>query len=193
MPPNPDHPGDAEVVGSVADARAAQQQRQRAMRSERAHVLESRFAAGAPGRWIEVASWSCTVCLAVVSMLALADPDRFLSMYFGVVFGLFVAGAALLALDVILAAVRSTTHTMGIGGLFFLVGAAPRRVQWSLNGSLAASVVVSLVITVVGLSTPELAFGTLVPTLQLSFSGLWGVRHGYFSERVDPPGGGVRT
>ena len=72
---------------------------------------------------------------------------------------------------------------MGIGGLFFLADAAPRPVQLSLNASLAVSLLVSVSAAVIGLSTPELAFGTLVPTLQLSLSGLWGVRHGLFPER----------
>ncbi len=77
---------------------------------------------------------------------------------------------------------------MGIGGIFFLADAAPPKVQRWLNGSLGAAVAVSIVTAVVGLSTPELAFGTLAPLLQLSLSGLWGVRHGLFPDREESAG-----
>ncbi len=174
---------DRSAADSVADARAHQQQLQREARLERERRFDEAFAEGVPGRWISSASWLGTIALAVVSVLALVDPDAFLPAFFVATFALFTLGAALLALDVVLAAARSTTHAMGIGGLFFLAGSAPRAVQYSLNGSLLAAVLVSVGVAVVGLSTPELAFGTLVPTLQLSLTGLWGVRHGLFPER----------
>ena len=98
-------------------------------------------------------------------------------------FLLFLAGIALFALDIMLAAARSTTDLMGIGGLFFLAGSAPRPAQISLNASLAVAIVISVTATVVRLSTPELAFGILVPTAQLSLTGFWGVRHGHFASR----------
>lgn len=170
-------------ANSVAEARAEAQARRGALRAEREARIAEAFPGEPPGRAIAHASWAATVALGVVSVLALLDADRFLTIYFVVTFTLFALGALLLAVDVVLAAVRSTTHSMGIGGLFFLADAAPRPVQLSLNASLAVSLLVSVSAAVIGLSTPELAFGTLVPTLQLSLSGLWGVRHGLFPER----------
>ena len=134
-----------------------------------------------------VLSWAVTALLGVISIVALLDPD-FIGAYFVVTFVLFCLGGVLLALDVGLAIVRSTRDVMGIGGLFFLIDAAPRSVKWSLNGSLGVAVVISVATAVFGLSTPELAFGTLVPLLQLSLTGFWGVRHGLFSERGDSSG-----
>jgi hypothetical protein len=133
---------------------------------------------------VPVVSWAATALLGAVSTIALLDPGA-IGAYFVVTFVLFCLGAVMLALDLVLAIARSTRDAMGIGGLFFLVDAAPQSVQRSLNGSLAAAVAISVATAVVGLSTPELAFGTLVPLFQLSLSGFWGVRHGLFDKRRD--------
>jgi hypothetical protein len=75
---------------------------------------------------------------------------------------------------------------MGIGGLFFLAGSAPRRVQWHLLGSLGVQVVVAVAGAAAHPFTP-LAFGTLAPVLALGFCGLWGVRYGRFPDRSPTP------
>ena len=79
----------------------------------------------------------------------------------------------------VLAAARSRDDAMGIGGLFFLAGSAPRAVQRHLMGSLAVQLVVAVVAAALDPFTP-LAFGTLVPVLPLGLAGLWSVRHGMF-------------
>lgn len=170
-------------AGSAAEARAAVEAQRAARAGARAAELAEAFPGTPPGRPTVWASWAATVALVVVSALALADTDAFLGAYFAVTFGLFLAGAAVFAVDLVLAAARSTTHSMGIGGLFFLAGSAPRSVQVHLNASLATAVIVSVGTTVARLSTPELAFGTLAPMLQLALSGFWGVRHGHFPQR----------
>ncbi|MDZ7734005.1 MAG: SRPBCC family protein [Acidimicrobiia bacterium] len=72
---------------------------------------------------------------------------------------------------------RSRTDAIGIGGLFFLQGTAPRRVQVRLLVPLGVQVVVALVAASVRIYTP-LAFGLLVPVLGLGLAGLWERRHG---------------
>jgi hypothetical protein len=99
---------------------------------------------------------------------------------------LFFAGCAVFALDIALAAARSRDDAMGIGGLFFLAGSAPRPVQVHLLGSLAVQVAVAVLGAALHPFTP-LAFGTLVPTSALALAGLWSVRHGLF-----PAAGPVR-
>lgn len=172
---------------SAAEARAeveAGRARERVRR-------EARFATihgdGMPGRGIVVVSWMSTVLLAVVTAAAVIDPDAFVGPFFIVAVTWFLAGSVLLAVDVALAAGRSRESAMGIGGLFFLVGSAPRRVQWHLLGSLLGQAVVGVAGAAVRPFTP-LAFGTLAPVLALGFCGLWGVRHGLFPERRDGRG-----
>ncbi len=174
---------------TVAEARAAAEAERAERRAERERQLGEIFGDGIPGRAVIAASWVATAVLSGVSVLTLVDRDT-VAVYFVVTFSLFCLGGLLMVLDVVLAAARSTRDLMGIGGLFFLVDAAPRSVRRSLNASLASAVVVSVLTAVFGLSTPELAFGTLVPLLQLSLSGLWGVAYGAFTQRKDLHGDG---
>lgn len=182
-----DEPAASRTAETAAEARARAEARRAAQREIRQQQISEAFAGGPPGRGVVISSWAATALLVVLSVLALVDRDA-LGVYFSVTFIMFCLGGLLLGVDVVLAIARSTRDAMGIGGLFFLADSAPRNVQWALNGSLAAAVVVSVTTAVVGLSTPELAFGTLVPLLQLSLTGLWGVRHGYFTERQDISG-----
>lgn len=174
---------------TVADARAETEARRAELREAREQRMRDAFTGTNPGRGVLVLSWAATTLLGAVSVIALVNSGA-IGAYFVVTFALFCLGAVLFALDLVLAIARSTRDAMGIGGLFFLVDTAPRSVQRSLNGSLAAAVAVSVVTAVVGLSTPELAFGTLVPLFQLSLSGFWGVRHGLFNEREEPSSAG---
>lgn len=183
----PDGIQPAHRSGTVAQARAEAEAARALQREAREQQLREAFAEGTPGRGVMIASWVATVLLLGVSVVALVDREA-IGVYFVTTVSLFFGGVVLLAADVVLAAVRSTRNLMGIGGLFFLVDSAPRQVRRSLNGSLAVAVSVSVGTAVVGLSTPELAFGTLAPLLQLSLSGLWGVRHGTFDEREDGSG-----
>lgn len=75
---------------------------------------------------------------------------------------------------------RSRTEEIGVGGLFFLEGCAPRRVQLSMMASVAVQTVVPLVVAVV---RPFTAFAVLAPVWSLGLAGLWGARHGTFPPR----------
>ena len=171
---------------SAADARAEVEAGRARERAEREAAFTAAYGDAVPGRAIILASWVSTAVLAVVTLAAALDPDDFIAPFFVVAVTWFLAGSALFFLDVVLAAGRSRESAMGIGGLFFLAGSAPRRVQWHLTGSLVAQVVIGVAGAAVRPFTP-LAFGTLASVMALGFSGLWGVRHGLFPDRVQTP------
>lgn len=168
---------------SAAEARAEAEARRSADRAAREEAMAAAFGDRVPGRWIIVTSWICTAVFTLSAIPALIDPQDAIAVYFGVSVVLFLAGCALFMVDLVLAAARSRDDAMGIGGLFFLAGSAPRGVQRHLLGSLAVQVVVAIAAAALDPFTP-LAFGTLVPTIGLAFCGLWAVRHGLFSART---------
>ena len=167
----------------MAEARAEAEADRAARRGERDAEMQAAFGDGVPGRWILVASWTCTAVFALAAVPALIDPQDAVAAFFAVSVVLFLAGCALFMIDLVLAAARSRDDAMGIGGLFFLAGSAPRGVQRHLLGSLAVQVVVAVGAAALDPFTP-LAFGTLVPTIGLAFCGLWAVRHGLFPART---------
>ena len=81
---------------------------------------------------------------------------------------------------------RSRYELIGVGGLYFLAGCAPRSVRLSMMAALALEVAVALVAALVRPFTAS-AFGILVPVYALGLSGVWGARHGTFPSR--PPDG----
>jgi hypothetical protein len=168
---------------TAAEARAEVEARREATKVARAAELDERFGDTLPGKGIIGTSWFVTAAFVVVTVPAVIDPDRFIGAFFVVSLVIFFLACALFAIDIVLAAARSRDDAMGIGGLFFLAGCAPRRAQVHLMAALAVQVVVALVAAAVHPFTP-LAFGTLVPMVGLSFSGLWAVRHGLFPPRV---------
>lgn len=171
---------------TAAEARAEFEANREAQRAARQAEMQAVYGGGIPGRWIMVLSWCSTVLFAAVTVPAVIDPDRFIAAFFAVSVGLFFVGCAVFVVDIVLAAARSRDDLMGIGGLFLLLGSAPRPVQWSLLGSLVAQVVVAGVGAAAHPFTP-LAFGTLVPILGLSACGFWAVRHGTFPPQTPDP------
>jgi hypothetical protein len=99
---------------------------------------------------------------------------------------LFVVGTGAFLVGYAKAIGRSRYEAIGMGGLFFLAGSAPRRVQVLLLGSSAVEVVVSLVTATVRIYTP-VAFGLLTPMFGLGLAGLWGATYGEFSPREPAP------
>lgn len=95
----------------------------------------------------------------------------------------FFVGMIVFGLAFFRAIDRSRTEAIGIGGLFFASGSAPKRVQALLMGSLAVQTVVSIVVASLHLYT-GLAFGVLAPMWALGFTGLWVAAYGTFPERV---------
>jgi hypothetical protein len=79
---------------------------------------------------------------------------------------------------------RSRYESIGMGGLFFLAGTAPPRVQRLLMGALGVQVAVAFLTASIRIYTP-VAFGLLVPMYGLGLAGLWGATYGEFPARDD--------
>ncbi len=117
---------------------------------------------------------------------AIVWQDSLTSFYVAISLLEFFVGVAVFALAFLRAVDRSRTESIGIGGLFFASGSAPKRVQAILMISLTVQVVVSIVVASMHLYT-ALAFGVLAPMWALGFTGLWVAAYGRFPERAPEP------
>jgi hypothetical protein len=144
--------------------------------------------AGPAGRAIRVASWAGTAVFTITAVAAAIDPHILAVLATAVVVAgvLFFAGIAIFFWAYLVAVNRSRTDLIGMGGLFFLAGSAPRAVQWSLLGSLAVQVAVGLGTALAHPFTP-LAFGLLAWMYGLALCGLWAARYGTFPSRPPHP------
>jgi hypothetical protein len=131
------------------------------------------------------ASWIGTAAFGVTAAAATALPEPLVYVSVPVAIVLFAAGVVAFLWAYFIAIGRSRTDLIGIGGLYFLVRCAPRRVQHRMMWSLATEVVVALATASIRPYTP-LAFGILVPVYGLGLAGLWGARHGTFPPRPHP-------
>jgi hypothetical protein len=137
-----------------------------------------------PGRGIIRASLIGTVVFTISAVATAIAPTTFIAVGVGVAMVLFFVGIGLFFWAYAVAVNRSRTDLIGLGGLFFLAGSAPGRVQRLLLGSFAVEVVVGLVTAGVHPFTP-LAFGVLASMYGLSLCGLWAAKWGTFPPR--PP------
>lgn len=130
-----------------------------------------------PGRGIMRVSWASTLVFAVTAagdrlgISALEGPAAFTALI------LFTIGFVVWMVAFIRAVARSAKEEITLGGLFFLVGTAPRPVQVQLLGSLLVAVAVAAA------TASEAPFGVMEPVLPLALTGLWGARHGTFGSR----------
>lgn len=138
-----------------------------------------------PGTGIIRASWYGTAVFTATAAVATIDPDALGAPAVVVAVGLFFAGSIAMFWAFLIAVQRSRTDLIGIGGLYFAAGSAPRPVQRQLLASLAVQVVVALVTASIRIFT-SLAFGILVPVWGLGLTGLWCARHGWFAPRDIP-------
>ena len=155
------------------------------------------------------ASWVGTALFAVTAIAAAIDPHVFAGVALAVSLVLFLVGCVIFFAAFLYAVGRSREVEIGIGGLYFLAGTAPRPVQLHLLGSLGTEVVVAFA-TASARPFTSLAFGMLVPVYGLGsyadvhpllarplvallrsevwpflgLCGLWGARHGTFAPRV---------
>jgi hypothetical protein len=98
---------------------------------------------------------------------------------------LFAVGTIAFLAAYLTAIGRSRYDAIGMGGLFFLAGSAPRSVRRSMLLSFVLEVVVAFVTASIRIYTP-VAFGLLVPMYGLGLMGLWGARFGEFPPREAP-------
>ena len=139
---------------------------------------------GGDGRLLVRLSWAGTVvsCVTAIANAATGSRSDFLlSAIPGLV--MFVLGSAAFLAAFLLAVQRSRTEAIGVGGLYFLAGCAPRAVQLTMMASVAVQTVVPLVVTMI---RPFVAFSVLAPMWSLGLAGLWGARHGTFPPKADP-------
>jgi hypothetical protein len=137
-----------------------------------------------PGLGIIRASWIGTAVFVVTAVASAVAPNTFIAAGVATSMVLFFAGIGLFFWAYAVAVNRSRTDLIGMGGLFFLAGSAPRKVQLSLLGSLGVQIVVGLATAAVHPFTP-LAFGVLAWMYGLALCGLWAARYGTFPPR--PP------
>ncbi len=128
--------------------------------------------------------FAATIVFVAVTVAALVSLDTFGSVFAVVSIVLLVIGSAAFLWGFAIAVERSREEAIGVGGLYFLQGCAPRRVQLRFMGLLAVQIVVSVAAASIEPFT-ELAFGILVPMFGLGLSGLWGARNGTFPARID--------
>lgn len=138
-----------------------------------------------PGRRIIEASLAGTVLFAATALPAGTGVEAFQVPAVIVSLVLFGVSMPLALVALATAAVRTARQEdrIGVGGLFFLSGSAPRPVRLLLLGSL----VVSLVVVVV--SAAREPFGVLQPVFPLSLCAYWAARHGTFPRIPDPEAG----
>lgn len=144
---------------------------------------------GTEGGGIINAAWAAASTFAFTALLATISPDRFGPAAAAVSIALFAIGFGVFLWAYALAVARSRTDAIGIGGLYFLVGSAPKIVAFRLRLALAIEVVVAIASASVR-PYSSVAFGVLVPLLGLALCGLWGARFGSFPLR-DTPGDGA--
>jgi hypothetical protein len=141
--------------------------------------------AGIEGEAIINASWAGTGVYVALAVAGTLLPDSFATPTAIASGALFTVGCVSFLWAYAVAVARSRTDLIGIGGLYFLVGSAPRIVRFRLLSSLALEVVAAVVSSSIRPFTP-MAFGFLVPVFGLGLSGLWGARHGRFEPRPAP-------
>ena len=135
-----------------------------------------------PGDTLIRLSWAGTLVFTITATLATIDPDGMGMPAVVVAVGLFGAGSVAMFWAFLIAVQRSRTDLIGMGGLYFGAGSAPRSIRVTLLSSLAVEVVVALVTASIRVFT-SLAFGILVPVWGLGLAGLWFARHGRFAPR----------
>lgn len=144
----------------------------------RDHLLPS----GVEGQDLLRACWTGTAVFAVIAVLTTAFPDPMAVPIAVVSLGLLAGGCAAMLWAFQRALQRSRYELIGVGGLYFLAGCAPRSVRLSMMAALAVELVVALAAASVRPFTAS-AFGILVPVYALGLSGAWGARHGTFPPR----------
>ncbi|HEX7135408.1 MAG TPA: hypothetical protein VF228_22725, partial [Iamia sp.] len=137
-----------------------------------------------PGRNLIRLSWAGTAitCVTSVANALTGDRDHY-ALSAAPALVMLALGCVAFLWAFAVAVERSRTEEIGVGGLFFLEGCAPRRVQVLMIASVAVQTVVPLAVAVV---RPFTAFAVLAPVWSLGLAGLWGARHGTFPPRRGP-------
>ncbi len=127
-----------------------------------------------------------TAVFVIAGLLAALFMGGLMVLYVTISLAQFVIGTVVFALAFLRAVDRSRTSTIGVGGLFFASGSAPRPVRIRLVGAFTVQVVVSIAVAWSHVYT-ALAFGVLAPMWALGFTGLWVAAYGTFPDREFDP------
>lgn len=138
------------------------------------------------GRGIVVLTLVGTGVFIVVGALAAVLMGGFMVAYVAVSLLEFAFGTLVFALALLRAVDRSRSEAIGVGGLFFGSGSAPRPVRVRLLGALAVQTIASILIASTHVYT-ALAFGVLAPMWALGLTGLWVAAYGSFPVREFDP------
>ncbi len=140
---------------------------------------------GADGQGLIRACWYGTEVFVAVAALTVIVPDPMAVPIAVVSLGLLAAGCVAMLVAFQTALQRSRYELIGVGGLYFLAGCAPRSVRFTMMAALGVELAVALV-TASARPFSASAFGILVPVYALGLSGVWGARHGTFPPRTSP-------
>lgn len=136
----------------------------------------------AEGQGILNYSWLGTSVFTISATAAAIWPSWFQWVNVAVSLILFVLGTAAMLWAFLIAVERSRQRVIGVGGLYFAIGSAPRQVQKILLTSLAVEIAVALTTASIRIYSP-VAFGILVPVWGIGLTGMWCARYGDFRVR----------
>lgn len=136
------------------------------------------------GRSIINMSWAGSGLYTALAIAGSIAPDWFATPTAIVSVVLFFVGCVVFLWAYGIAVSRSRRDLIGIGGLYFLAGTAPKVVRFRLRLSFAVQIVAAIASSSIRPFTP-MAFGFLVPVFGLGLSGLWGAKYGIFERRAD--------
>ena len=148
------------------------------------------------GRWIVMADVAGTVVFTLVGVAQVLSASVFTLPLIVLSLVGFAVGSAAFLWAFAVAVSRSRAEAIGMGGLYFLGGSAPRRVQVVVLAAWLVQILVAFVVASLGVFTGA-AFALLAPMWGIGLAGMWGARHGAFPPRVvasdpDPQRGGAR-
>lgn len=145
--------------------------------------LRPAVAEDATGRALVVTNVVGTIVFVAVGVAQVLAPATFTLPLVVVSLVGFAAGSVAFLWAFGVAVARSRTEAIGMGGLYFLGGSAPRRVQVITLVAWAIQIIAAFVVASVGVFTAA-AFALLAPMWGIGLGGLWGARHGVFPPRV---------
>lgn len=126
-----------------------------------------------------------TTVIVLASVVAAAFQEQLNSAIVVVSVAFFAVGCVAFLWALLVAAERSRTDALGMGGVYLLLGTAPRSIQVRLLGALGVQIAVT-VATAAARPFTNQAFAVLAPMFGLGVTGLWGARFGRFGPRAAP-------
>ncbi len=138
------------------------------------------------GAGIVHVAWAGTGLFVAAAVTGAVVPHPFRGTAVVVSALLFGVGLAAFFWAYAVAVSRSRYDDVSIGGVYFLVGSAPRLVRVRLGIALAVQIAVAAATAAFRPFTSQ-AFVVLAPLFGLGLMGVWGARHGEFPPRGAEP------